>query len=555
MHADSRLTLASPSPIRKALGWTIALALPLLIAACSTEPRGDGALATDVDHEAHIEWFEGDVEAAFALAAEQGKPLFLYWGAEWCPPCHYLKDKVFKRPEFVEKSRDFLCVYLDGDTERAQILGEELGVMGYPTVIVFSPAGEELMRMPTGVPVERYADVLDAARTAMRPVGEVLAEVMEVGPAAAASSDLYLLAFYSWDQDDKVGLEPAEARATFGRLYRESPAELTLERSRFLTLYLETLAAAADGEEELGLADAALDELRDATLALLDDEDLLKANLIWLNYYSADTVRLFHSGPSPERDALVERWLAAGAALEESTDLAAVDRIACLMPAIRLAELDETEDTEDAATTVSPETQERVRRRAAWAVETVTDEGELQAVMNTLAYLMVSAGLEAEAEELLTSKMDETLAPYYYMSWVGGMKEDAGEIDEALVWYRKAYDTARGRYTRFRWGSMYLRHLLELAPDDAVRIEAESNEILTELLTFDDAFAGGNHSRLEQLDGALVDWNEEGAHQETVDSLRELVAAACSRYPNEGEESQQVRCNAFLADDEEISAL
>ena len=93
---------------------------------------------------ADIPWFDGDVESAFAAAKEQGKPLFLYWGAEWCPPCHQIKDQIFSKPEFIAKSRLFVPVYLDGDTDRAQKYGDRFGVMGYPTIIVFSPAGVEL---------------------------------------------------------------------------------------------------------------------------------------------------------------------------------------------------------------------------------------------------------------------------------------------------------------------------------------------------------------------------------------------------------------------------
>jgi len=103
-------------------GISLAL-LGLLALACTPAPDVE---APESAAEAHIAWFEGTVGEAFALAREQGRPVFLYWGAEWCPPCHYLKNKIFKRPEFVARSRQFICVYLDGDTERAQILGEEL---------------------------------------------------------------------------------------------------------------------------------------------------------------------------------------------------------------------------------------------------------------------------------------------------------------------------------------------------------------------------------------------------------------------------------------------
>ena len=77
-----------------------------------------------------IDWFEGSVEEAFAAAKESGKPVYLYWGAVWCPPCHAISATVFKSPEFIERSKLFVPVYLYVDTENAQAYGEKFGVRG-----------------------------------------------------------------------------------------------------------------------------------------------------------------------------------------------------------------------------------------------------------------------------------------------------------------------------------------------------------------------------------------------------------------------------------------
>lgn len=122
-----------------------------------------------------IDWFQGDVDAAFAAAKAAPKPLFLYWGAEWCPPCAQIKATIFNRREFQERSRLFVPVYLDGDVPSAQKQAERFGVVGYPTMILFRPDGTEITRLPGGVDIERYAKVLDVALADARPVKDIVA--------------------------------------------------------------------------------------------------------------------------------------------------------------------------------------------------------------------------------------------------------------------------------------------------------------------------------------------------------------------------------------------
>ena len=520
----------------------------MILAACGAPPGDDPILeqaATDGAAHHEIAWFEGSVDEAFAFAKAENRPLFLYWGAVWCPPCHYLKTKIFTREEFVAQTRAMVPVYLDGDTERAQIYGERFGAKGYPTVILFNPAGQEITRMPSTLPVVRYAEVLEQAMARMRPIKEIFNDVMAAGPAAADPIDLNQLAFYAWGQDHDIQLTADGKLATFGDLYRQTPTDLTAERSRFLSLYLTDAIRRARSDSEPPLGDDEKTELRGAVAELLADPELRAINLDLVLYWSRETVELL-TGPGDTRAELIAAWQDATRAIEADDSLPVDDRLSALMPRLWLTQLEA--GGKDA--TLPESLRDEVRQRIAWAGDAVTDQGELQAVMSTMAALLQEASLADEAETLLSTRLEDTAAPYYYMSWIAGMKREKGEHDEALEWYRKAYDSASGRYTRFRWGSTYLRQRIELAPDDAETLKSESLAILDELLTFDDAFAGGNYTRLGQLESALGRWNENGRHEALIATVRNLVQAACDRYPEGGEDAQRSRCHAFLQPDD-----
>ncbi len=537
----------------------------LALAACAGEPTVEKAAGGDHagGHHGDIAWFEGSVDEAFAFAKEQGRPLFLYWGAVWCPPCHYLKTKIFTRPEFVAATRNLVPVYLDGDTERAQIYGERFGARGYPTVILFNPEGREITRMPSTLPVERYTELLDAAISRLRPVEEIFADVMATGPAAADAIDLNLLAFYSWGQDTAVDLPAEEKLGAFRRLYAETPETLAAEKARFLTLYLTEAiraAQAADPEAPTGetpagapdhLAEAERAELHAAVGALLADVELRRSNLDYLLYWSRETVELLHPEASAQRDALIAAWDGAARALEVDETLTVDDRLSALLPRLWLTQLGleaagADSDNDGDGVPLPADFVEHVRERVAWAGGAVSGDSEMQAVMSTMTSLLGETSLDDEAQALLAGRMAETVAPYYYMSWLAGLKREAGEAEEAVDLYRRASVSADGRYTRFRYGSIYLRQLMQLRPEDAATVETDSVEILDELLGLDDAFAGGNHSRLGQLAAAYESWNEDGVHDAVVGRLRDRVHAACERYPEGDADAQGSRCRAFL---------
>src|SRR5688572_31494438 len=225
-----------------------------------------------------IAWFKGDVDAAFKSAQASNRPVLLYWGAQWCPPCKQLKSAVFNRPDFIEKSRLFVPVYLDGDLPDAQKWGDVFRVTGYPTVVVLKADRTEITRISGNMDLSLYAGVLDDALGDVKPVKDVVA-LATAAKEPLAAANCRRLAYHAFGLEDEGIFEPAKLQAAFENGARLCPAELTKERARLNILAAgEAATAQKDAIGKGGKADKALTVLIVRVNELLGNRELAMAN-------------------------------------------------------------------------------------------------------------------------------------------------------------------------------------------------------------------------------------------------------------------------------------
>lgn len=517
------------------------LTVLLALAGCSETDDVTAPARTDAttqgpahyDDGTGIAWLKGDVDGAFALAAAAGKPVFLYWGAAWCPPCHEIRAAVFKTREFVERSRQFVAVYLDGDSDDAQRYGEQFGVMGYPTIIVFSPQGEELTRIASGIDIAAFANVLDLALSSLQPVADIADSVLGGTPPDARACRLF--AYYSWDQDNERILASHDAGALFSTM-AEQCAEQT-DAARLTLLYLGNALDRADDAGTPAFAEPAADRARFA--AILDDPDAVLANPVALIFRGPRLVEALTAPNSVERNELANALANAYDAISAADTVYLTERLYATGAKVALERID------DETAPISDDLRTEVLTRVAWADATTEDAHERQAVINAAANVLTDAGLASYARELLLREIERSEEPYYFMSGLAELAEAEGDNVAALNWLKRAHEASRGPATRFQWGRAYVSGLIRLTPEDGDAIESETIALFTELGADRNAFYHRNARVMSRLEQQLREWNTDAIRQVHIDSIRTSVHALCTTLPpaDRGKE----RCEAFLA--------
>lgn len=492
-----------------------------------------------------IDWYVGTVDAAFAVAKELGKPIYLYWGAEWCPPCHAIKATVFKSPEFIERSKLFIAVYLDGDMQNAQAYGEEFGVLGYPTMIVFDSNGMELTRIPGGIDLTAYANILDLTLGNVSSASDIVERVMNT-EASVTEDECTLLAYYSWGQDTKILAERDTAEA-FRRMTAACPESLKKERSILYLSWLDEALQAAEsdvdidadldaGKPENPLTPALTLEALKSLENVLGDYELVKANIFTVLFSGANLARSLTEAGSEARNSLTQKFTDNYNKIAADESVYKRERIYTLRGKMRFERIDDEEAE------ISDNLKQEIVDMVAWADESTPSVYERQPIINALGNVLDDAEMDDAAKPLLLAELSKSKQPYYYMVSLADIEQRAGNTDIAMSWLKKAYDASQGPATRFQWGNYYLTGLLEMAPANTQLIQETTVRLISELQQSGGLFQRPK-AQLQRLEGRLQAWGEVQEDEEALSTIRELVLTVC--LADTHEESRKT-CEAFL---------
>jgi thiol-disulfide isomerase/thioredoxin len=475
---------------------------------------------------------DADVERAFARATAERKPVLLYWGASWCPPCNRLKATLFNRQDFIEQSRAVIAVHVDGDRPGAQKLGARFKVRGYPTLVLLRADGSEIARLPGEVEPEQVVALLQLGVAGGRSTRAVLDDAR--AGKALTPGEWQLVAFYPWEAEGRPLVAEAERPALAARLAAAAPDERIATR-----LWLKALAASDDGK---GIrADAALQQRVTRVLA---DPVATRTHADLLVQDTRAIVRALSDEGSPEREALVPRVDTALQRLVADATLSRVDRLLALGARVELARVALPPEHQGSTEHLPPALLGQVRTQVARADREITDGYERQAVITTAGYTLGRAGLWSESDALLKANLGRSHSPYYLMSQLASNARRRGDNAEALRWSEQAWTTSVGPATRLQWGASHVAMLIDLSPQDAVRIEKSASQLLSEAALDPSAFYERSARALQRTGSRLVEWARDGGHQPSLQRLRAQWTPVCTKVP--AGDGQRATCQGVL---------
>lgn len=457
-------------------------------------------------------WFKGTPDQAFTEAQREKKLVFLYWGAIWCPPCNELKAQVFSQPRFAELMQNFVPVYLDGDSEDAQIWGERLQASGYPTVLVLTSDKKEVFRLNSSISVDEFSEAITSLMAESQAFEKA---VQNVESGKAGPRDYQVLAFASWDSLPDDPWTSAKKIALLEKAAKTSPADMKKEKALLAGTYLGLLS----GEKEKTVSDKDLDF---AFQAIFKDESTVWASRAFINYAAESLVPwLGWKAKSKPYQELKAQWLAAAALIQANPKASVDTRLWTVNPEITFYLYEHPNQK------VNADLKIKVEKAVARADADAKSEFDRHAAISGAAYLLRQVGSHEEARRLLEAEVKRTNTPWYYYGSLSALESELKNEAAAQKWSALARETVKGRASKIQW---ITSDLLLNAKDKSRKayVLSISREFYAEALQNKDGFAGRNNMRAKRVEEALQGWK---ADADFAQAFREFQKRCSDQNP------------------------
>ena len=108
----------------------------------------------------YLKFVEG-YQTGYEKALREGKPMLVFFTAEWCHFCHQMANEAFTHDQVVSLSERFVCILVDADSEPE--VCKQFRVQGFPTIQFLSPRGVPLNRIVGKKPGHQLMMAMQAA--------------------------------------------------------------------------------------------------------------------------------------------------------------------------------------------------------------------------------------------------------------------------------------------------------------------------------------------------------------------------------------------------------
>lgn len=470
-------------------------------------------------------WFDGSVEQGFEKAASDGKLVLLYWGAEWCPPCHTLKDNVFSHPEFSSLADNFVAIYLDGDEEHAQRWGEELNVSGYPTVLLLDPSTkEEIVRLGSGLIFEDFKSSLLIANNRDVKQSDLIQKIKSTDLSAGSVLNKFTVAEVSYmvlfAKDVFAGSESEFVSNLDFLIALESSLserETFVQSSRKVKAFLLDMSFKVSSAEEIDLDrnGEAFNRYKSTVKNLLGVSMLKDPDFVWeiRSLVSSEVSKVdedfiaFYGVEKENQLTIKKSWIEAGALVRSNTKASASVRLWSLYPSVVLLK-----QNSESAANFSVNKQD-VLTEISKITSAANGPHERGSTVTGAAYLYGELGEFDLAMDLLEAEVKTSDTPWYLYRALASLAGKKGDKKAQAEWVKLASSTAEGDATRLQWISSEISTLNEIG-DPEKRMASLITDFIELSKRIDTAFSGRNYSSQKRVQKVISEKYGKGAEKQ-----------------------------------------